>query len=53
MQRRILWLLGPSFGVLCVFDQTSIAAGKPIEMRWAVEKEIASVDPIKFSMKEK
>jgi peptide/nickel transport system substrate-binding protein len=49
MKRRILWLLGASFGVLCAFAQTSIAAGKPIEMRWAVEMEIASVDPIKFT----
>lgn len=33
--------------ILCFTGRGPAAAGKPIEMRWAVEMEIASVDPSK------
>ncbi|HYB20702.1 MAG TPA: ABC transporter substrate-binding protein [Thermodesulfobacteriota bacterium] len=49
MKRRTLSVLLVGLGVLYLWTGISIAAGKPIEMWFASEMEIASLDPLKSS----
>ena len=50
MKRKILSILvgiGMGWGILFGWSPSPWATAKPVEMRWAVEMEIASVDPSK------
>ena len=47
MIRRVFWLVAAGLVIFSFTVRGSEAAGKPTEMRWAVEMEIASVDPSK------